>query len=128
MHKLYKPITYALIFGLLGCTGTRWTTVENSTGKSSIPLARITLRDGEILELRDVKVDSTQVSGIHNNEASDRYEAGDPYAVQVDLVLSIEEGERIDDTGKAIGLIGLALITIAVYGLATMDCCFTEGK
>ena len=114
---LLKPVTYLLVFGLLGCTSTKWSSMDQPVAQEAIPLIRVSLADGEQIELRDALVTDTSVSGMRGYQNAQS--PGTHFTVQADQVQSIEIGNRKTDAGKTAWLviIPVALILIgAAYG------------
>jgi len=100
---LLKPLVYLLVFGLLGCTSTKWTALEPQAAQGPSKLLRVTLTDGERIELRDALVTEESVSGMKGYRSANN--RGLPFTVPLDQVQSIEYGDLKTSAGETVGLI-----------------------
>ena len=116
IRYLIKPVTFVLIVGILGCTSTKWTTFEGDSTDDIIPLARVVLLGGQNVKLRDVRVDSVRVTGVHDRAFEGVYERGDPFVVAVEQVSTIERGDTKDNATVAVFVVVLAITALRFYG------------
>ena len=92
IRVLLRPTVYLLIFCLLGCTSTKWTVLNQPTSQEYFSLLRITLIDGEKIELTNAIVKEESVSGTRGYKAGES--RGIHFEVRKALIRSIEVGDR----------------------------------
>jgi len=119
---LIKPLVYLLVFGLLGCTSTKWTVLDQSTHKGSFQLIRVMLTDGESVELKYARVTDEEVSGTKGyKNANSR---GEPFTVSTDQVQLIEIADRAENfDNTAVLLVAVTLLVIVAVGAVMGSAC-----
>ena len=111
---LLKPLMYLLVFGLLGCTSTNWVASNPPASEERIPLIRVTLIDGEQLDLRNAVVAEESVTGIKS--------IGMQIKVSSDRVRSIEIGEQEFNAGKTfVAILGVPVLLWGVAALSVLS-------
>ena len=119
---LLKPLVYLLVFGILGCTTTNWTVLNQPTSQEFFSLLRITLIDGEKIELINAMVKEESVSGTRGYRAG--ASPGKHFTVQTSLIRAIEIGDRQTGSSKISGSYFLWVIVpiILVVGALIIAC------
>jgi len=114
MRFLLKPLVYLLVFGLLGCTSTKWASMDQPAVDEPLDLIRVTLVGGDQIVLRDATVTDESVSGLKDDK--NRY-ARTPFTVAADSIQSVEIGDRKTNAGKTflyVVIVPILILTVVV--------------
>ena len=117
---LIKPLVYLLIFGLFGCTSTRWTAMNEPAGEEPIDRLRVTLTDGDRIDLRFALVTDESVSGMRNYR--NKRSQGKAFTVLANQVQSLEIGESRTDAGKT-GAFIIIMTPVAGFIICSFSNC-----